>query len=119
MNQTTNYPATVRELAEMAEKLGMKPSELLGILGPIPMPPAGYTLAEGCDDHWIGHEIVKRGWIITPAWNSTSNVHSIELWAANHEPPTYALLSPAEALELAADLAAVAKAIAAAGAKEI
>ncbi|WP_104175521.1 hypothetical protein [Arthrobacter sp. Y81] len=108
---TTKYPATVRELGDMAEKLGMKASELLEMLGPIPMPPAGYTLARRSGDRWTGPETFNRGWIITPAWNASTNTHSIELWAASHEPPSYANLTPDEALQLAADLTAVAKTV--------
>lgn len=82
-------------------------------------PPVGYVLAEGCADHWVGPEVMNRGWIITPAWNATTDTHSVELWAANHEPPNYANLSPADALQLAADLAATAAAVLAAGSRSI
>ena len=105
---TTKYPATVREAGDMAP-VGMKLSEFLEMLSPIPMPPAGYTLAKGSETRWIGAEIVKRRWIITPAWTSTTDTHSLELWMAEHRAPTYAQLSPSEALELAADLAAAAR----------
>jgi len=94
----------------MAAKLGMTLPEFLEMLGPIPMPPAGYTSAKG-GSRWIGEDITRRGWIITPAWNATTNTHSIELWTANHEPPRYADLSTADALQLAADLTAVAQSI--------
>jgi hypothetical protein len=40
MNNTTKYPATVREAAEMAHALGMKLSEFLEILGPVQTAPA-------------------------------------------------------------------------------
>lgn len=114
---TTKYPATVRELGAMAAKLGMKAPELLEMLSPIPMPPAGYTLAPKSDTRWIGPETMSRGWIITPAWtwNSNGGAHSIEVWMADHTPPRYANLSPADALQLAADLTAAARA---AGASE-
>jgi hypothetical protein len=102
----------------MAEQQGLNPSELLEQLerdlGPMPMPPADYTLAKGSETRWIGAEIVKRRWIITPSWDSTTNVHSLALWMADHKAPTYAQLSPSEALELAADLAAAAQALEAA-----
>ncbi|GAA4047659.1 hypothetical protein GCM10023063_38780 [Arthrobacter methylotrophus] len=78
-------------------------------------PPAGYVRYKKGSDRWTGPEIIKRGWIITPAWNSTTGLHSIELWTANHEPPTYSVLSPDEAIELAADLIAAAQAARAAG----
>jgi hypothetical protein len=102
----TKYPATVREAGDMAAKLGMKLSEFLEMLGPIPMPPAGYTLAKGSETRWTGPETVKSRWIIQPAWNSTTNTITVELWMADHQPPTYANLTAAEALELAADLTA-------------
>ncbi|MDQ0679064.1 hypothetical protein QFZ30_002446 [Arthrobacter pascens] len=111
MNHSIKTPRTVREAGDMAEKLGMKLPEFLEMLGPIPMPPAGYTLAPHSDDKWIGRETMNRGWIITPAWNATSNTHSIELWAADHEPPDYTVLTPPEALQLAADLITAAQAL--------
>jgi hypothetical protein len=85
----------------MAEELSMKASELLEMLGPIPMPPAGYTLAPKCSDRWIGTEIINRRWILTPVWHSTTDSHSVDVWMADHEPPNYAQLSPTEAAELA------------------
>jgi hypothetical protein len=111
MNHTTKYPATVREAGDMAHALGMKLSEFLELLSPIPMPPAGYTLAKGSDSRWIGPETMNRRWIITPVWNATTNTHSLELWMADHQPPTYAALSPADALQLAADLTAASESI--------
>jgi hypothetical protein len=117
---TTKYPVTVRDAGDMAEKLGITFVELLEMLGPIPMPPAGYTLARGSDNRWIGTETIRLGWIITPVWtwSSSGGAHSLELWMADHKQPTYSNLSPADALQLAADLAAAAKAIAATEAKE-
>lgn len=113
MQHITKYPVTVREAGDMAEKLGMTLPSLLELLGPIPMPPAGYTLAPKSDFRWIGPEIMNRNWIITPAWTQTSTggTHSIEVWMADHERPTYANITPAEALQLAADLTAVATAL--------
>lgn len=196
MQQTTNYPATMRDLLQMAEKLDVTVPRLLEVPGPTPTPPAGYTpdyfvneftkepvpefvgfsapdierpgyrlqrswtpeegvcvfidhlsdepftipeiadliatltraldfvaeespsptapegysLAHGCSDHFVGAETMNRDWIITPAWNATTGAHSLELWAANHEAPNYATLAPAKALQLAADLIAVATA---------
>jgi hypothetical protein len=107
---TIKTPATVREAGDMAHKLGMTLSEFLQMLGPIPMPPVGYTLAPRSEDRWTGPETFNRGWIITPAWNATTDTHSIEVWMADHTPPQYANLSPADALQLAADLTAAARA---------
>jgi hypothetical protein len=100
---STKTPATVRELAEMAHEQGKTLTEMLDSIGPIPMPPAGYILTQGHEDKWIGHEIVNRRWIITPTWN-VHNGRSLEVWMADHEPPSYAHLSPEDALQLAADL---------------
>lgn len=105
----TKYPATVRELGDMAAQLGMKPTELLEMLGPIPMPPAGYSLAKGSDVRWIGPGRVTRRWIITPAWNATTDARSLEVWMADHKAPNYAELSPTDAIDLAADLIAAAR----------
>lgn len=109
--KTTKMPATVREAGEMAAKLGMPLSEFLDMLGPIPMPPAGYTLAQGSQRRWIGQEIVKSRWILLPVWDAATDRHSFELWMADHQPPQYGSLTAAEALELAADLAATARAV--------
>lgn len=119
MQHTTKYPATFREFCNMAEERGITATRLLEVLGPIPMPPAGYTLAKGSDRRWIGQELVSRRWIITPSWDGTTNAHSVEVWMADHKRPTYANLSPADAIQLAADLTAVAQAIATAKAAEV
>lgn len=108
---STKTPSTVREAAEMAHAANMPLSQFLDTLPAIRKAPAGYVLAEGTDDRWIGAETINRGWIITPAWNSTTGAHSLELWVANHRPPNYADLSPADALALAADLITAAQAI--------
>jgi hypothetical protein len=96
----------------MAHKMGIKPSELIGMLEPWPKPPAGYVLAEGTSDIWTGTDIVQRGWIITPSWNATTDRHSIELWTAKGSPDeVLSHLTPAEAIQLAADLTTAARAI--------
>ena len=110
----TKYPSTVREAGDMADALGMKLWEFLEMLSSTPAPPAGYTPAKGSDGRWLGPETVKRGWIITPVWNAITGAHSLELWMAEHRAPNYANLSPSEALELAADLTAAARALEAA-----
>lgn len=40
MNHSIKYPATVRELGDMAEARGVTATEMLVILGPIPTSPA-------------------------------------------------------------------------------
>ncbi|MDV8148538.1 hypothetical protein [Arthrobacter sp. B10-11] len=110
MNKTTKYPATVRELGDMAEKLGMTASELLEMLSPIPMPPTGYTLAPKSSHRWIGPEIINGRWILTPVWDATTDSHSVDIWMADHEPPHYAGLTPTEATDLAAALLQVTQA---------
>jgi hypothetical protein len=104
------YPTTVRGLADMAAEQGKTLAEMLDIIGPIPMPPAGYTLAQGPEVKWIGHEMVNRRWIITPTWTVTTG-RALEVWMADHEPPRYAHLSPEDALQLAADLITAARAV--------
>ncbi|WP_258802778.1 hypothetical protein [Pseudarthrobacter sp. NS4] len=116
---TTKYPATFREFAETAIELGMTLPRLLEVLGPIPMPPAGYTLAPKSESRWIGTETIARGYIITPTWDYRTQKHSIEVWMAEHEAPDYAVLSPAEALRFAADLTAAVQAVAAHEAPEV
>lgn len=112
MNTQTTKPLsalTVREFGDMAYELGITFVELLDAVGPIPTPPAGYTLAPKSESRWIGTETMARGWIITPVWDATTNTHSLDLWAANHEPPNYATMTLAEARQLAADLMAAAE----------
>jgi len=93
---TIKTPATLVELGDMAHEMGVSVVHLLEMLPPIPIPrrPAGYTLAEDSDDYWSGQGIIKRGWIITPVWNSTTDTHSLDVWLAEHYAPTYANLSP-------------------------
>ena len=139
MQHTIKAPTTVRELGSLSERLDMKLPEVWDLLtdalgdkwwehgfgevtftvaeAPKPAaPPAGYVLAKGCADLWTGPETVKRGWIITLAWNSTTGLHTIELWTADHRPPTYSSLAPDDAVQLAADLIAAAQAARTAGA---
>jgi hypothetical protein len=108
VTKTIKWPATVRELGQMAEQRGMKASELLGELlekaGPIPRPPAGYVLADGRDERWYGQEIVKRRWIILPVWDAVTDRHSLEIWMSGHEHSAHGHLTPAEARRFAADL---------------
>ncbi|MDQ0117447.1 hypothetical protein J2T22_000617 [Pseudarthrobacter defluvii] len=104
MNQTTKYPASVRELGDMAEALGMLPSELLEMLGPIPMPPVGYTLTRKSSHRWTGTETYHRRFIVTPVWDATTGHHSVDVWMADHERPNYSNLTPAEAADLAGAL---------------
>jgi len=104
MNKTTKYPATIRDLGNMAEERGMNIVELFEELGPIPMPPAGYTLAPKSSQRWIGTEIINGRWILTPAWDATTASHSVDVWMADHEPPNYANLTAAEATDLATAL---------------
>lgn len=110
MLQTTKAPYTIREHAEVAVARGQLLSEYLTTIT-VPVPPAGYTLAHGSQRKWIGPEIVKRRWILTPAWDGVTDRHSFELWMADHQPPHYGSLTAGEALELAADLTAAAEAL--------
>ncbi|MDI3194803.1 hypothetical protein QK290_10620 [Pseudarthrobacter sp. AL07] len=108
MTNATNWPATVRELGDMAEKQGLNIVELMDELereaGPIPMPPAGYTLAPGCDDLWVADETMNRGWILTPGWKFDTG-HCINVWTVQDRD-----LTPTEALELGTALIQAAQA---------
>ncbi len=96
MNATITMPTTVRDLAQMAEQRGVKPSELL--------PPAGYTLAEGCSDYYVGAETKTDAWVVVPGWDADTAAYRVEAWTVNDK-----ILSPSEALEMAAALTAAAK----------
>ena len=108
MTQTTNWPATVRELGELAAREGRNVSDLLDELerdlGPCPRPPAGYTLAEGTSDLWIGDDVVNGGWILTPGWKFDTG-HCINVWTVTDRD-----LTPREALELGTALIQAAQA---------
>lgn len=106
MQQTTKRPATVRELGDMAEKMNVTAVQLMEMLSPWPMPPAGYVVDPSSDTRWLGPETFHRKWIITPVWNANTDTHSFDVWLAEHYAPTYANLTPDEAVQLAADLAA-------------
>jgi hypothetical protein len=116
--KTTNRPTTVRELGDMAEQLGMLPSELLEELGPWPTPPAGYTMTKGDEDRWIGNDVVNRQYIVTPVWNGATNSRSIDLWTSREPGESDAHLTPLEAIELAADLVTMARDALASGVSE-
>lgn len=107
---TNNWPATIRELAQMAERAGKSLVEVFeqleSELGPMPLPPDGYTLAHGCDEIWVGTEIMNAKYIITPGWNASTNTHTVELWMSEDSQP----MTPAEALKLGLDLAKAANA---------
>ncbi|MFJ6453779.1 hypothetical protein [Paenarthrobacter sp. NPDC091669] len=113
MPHHTNWPATVRELGEIAEVEGKTLSdlfqELLEELGPPPMPPAGFTPDRHSDVRWLGPEVMHERWIITPVWNAATDTRSVDVWLADHTPPNYAQLSAQDALDLVAALAAAAR----------
>ncbi|MET3718332.1 hypothetical protein [Arthrobacter sp. UYEF21] len=106
--ESITLPATVRELGQMAEARGMKASELLEELAaqlPTPQPPAGYTLAEGCSDYYVGTETKTDAWVVAAGWDADTATHQIEAWTVKDQN-----LTPAQALEMAAALTAAAKA---------
>lgn len=112
MNATTTlYPATVRELAEMAEARGVKAADLLQELEPFPEVPAGYVLAEGIDGLYLGREIEAAGVVIVPAWNYRTQERYFELWTGKGtDDEAMVHLSPVDAVQVAASLAAAARA---------
>ncbi|MBE4716755.1 hypothetical protein DAD99_00950 [Pseudarthrobacter sp. AB1] len=79
-------------------------AELEAAHGPMPMPPAGYTLAPGCDDLWVADETMNRGWIMTPGWKFHTG-HCINVWTVQDRD-----LTPTEALELGTALITAAQA---------
>lgn len=109
--QTIRRPFTLRELGDWCNSHEMTILQGLDFFAPWPTAPAGYTLAPKSETRWIGPETMARGYIITPVWDATTNTHSLDVWMADHKKPNYATLTPAEALQLAADLASTATAI--------
>lgn len=111
MKTTKPFSAmTVREFADMAFGRGMTFVELLDEVGTIHTAPAGYTLAPKSDFRWTGPEVIHGRFILTPVWDAATDSHSVDVWMADHMPPNYAELTPAEATELAAALLHVTKA---------
>lgn len=104
MTKTIKTPRTVREAGDMAEKLGITLVELLDMLGPIPMPPSGYSLIKTGSDKWVGPEIVGPRWIATTVWNASTAEQTIEIFTATHVGEKYTNLTPGQALAMAADL---------------
>jgi hypothetical protein len=102
---TKNWPALIRELAQQAQSEGKSlpdlAAELTDELGPVPLPPVGYSLAHGCDELWVGAEITNEKYTITPSWNATTNTHTVELWLSEDAQP----LTTTEAFKLGLDLA--------------
>ncbi|MFJ6355414.1 hypothetical protein [Pseudarthrobacter oxydans] len=133
---TTTYkmPESVLAFANLADDLGMKAHELMGQLeqtfgsdsllhvsafsvttlgvqdsGEV-IAPAGYVLAEGVTDTYVGAETVSSAFIIRPSWHAATGLFSIEVTPADGT-GDYQALAPEEALKLAADLTAAAEGI--------
>ncbi|MEV4987674.1 hypothetical protein [Pseudarthrobacter sp. LMD1-1-1.1] len=74
---TITMPNTVGELFEQAIARGMQPSEYLAELGPVPMPPAGFTLDPSSDGDyalWSGPTFEGKGWKVTTDWTVSEGV---------------------------------------------
>lgn len=105
MNTTKPFSAmTEHESANMAYERGMTFVELLDEVSPIPWPSAGYTLGPKSDFRWIGSEVIHGRFILTPVWDAATDSHSVDVWIADHQPPSYSGLTPTEATELSAAL---------------
>lgn len=77
MTATITMPNTVRELFEQAAARGIQPSEYLAELGPIPMPPAGFSLKESSTEEWpmwSGPTFEGKGWKVTTDWTVSEGV---------------------------------------------
>jgi len=102
--QTIKRPYTMRELGDWASNNGKEILEALDFWAPWPTKPEGYMLARKSDHRWIGPEIVHGRFIVTPVWDARTDTHSVDVWMADHQPPNYSNLTPAEAADLAAAL---------------
>ncbi|SEE21111.1 hypothetical protein SAMN04489740_0890 [Arthrobacter alpinus] len=65
--------------------------------------PTGYAKVKEGSDLWAGPESTDRGWIVTPAWNSATGKHFLEVWT-----PKDNRLTPSGARRLAQVLLATA-----------
>lgn len=77
MTATITMPNTVRELFEQAAVRGMQPSDYLAELGPVPMPPAGFSLDESSTEElpiWSGPTFEGNGWKVTTDWTVNEGV---------------------------------------------
>lgn len=134
---TFKIPATFLEFAQLADDLGMKAHDLLGELDRVfgvncwakdgadlsfsvttlgfqddgeVIAPAGYVLAEGVTDTYVGAETVSSAFIIRPSWHAATGLFSIEVTPADGT-GDYQALAPEEALKLAADIKAATEGI--------
>lgn len=112
MNATTTlYPATVRELGDMAHDRGMTATALLEELEPFPVVPADYLLSEGVDGLYLGREIEAAGVVIIPTWDYRTQTHEVELWTGKGtDNAAMVRLSPADAVQVSTGLTAAARA---------
>lgn len=65
--------------------------------------PAGYVLAEGVTDAFVGAETVSSAFVIRPSWHAVTGLFSIEVTPSDGL-GDFQTLAPDEALKLAADL---------------
>ncbi len=77
MTATITMPNTVGELIRQALAKGMHPAEYLAELGPIPRPPAGFSLDESSTEElpiYSGPTFEGNGWKITTDWTINDGV---------------------------------------------
>lgn len=102
--ETIKRPYTMRELGEWASDNDMDILQALDFFTPWPTRPEGYTLPKKSEYRWTGHEVIHGRFILTPVWDARTDTHSVDVWMADHQPPNYANLTPAEATDLATAL---------------
>lgn len=136
MNTTTiKMPRYVTDFAQIADDLGMKAHQLMASLEQVygerwikgeverfsvqtlgvqesgeVIAPAGYVLAEGVTDTYVGAETVSSAFVIRPSWNAPTGLFSIEVTPADGT-GDFQTLAPEEALKLAAALTSAAESI--------
>ncbi|MEW1983496.1 hypothetical protein [Pseudarthrobacter oxydans] len=134
---TFKMPELVSDFWILAEKLGMKGSDLISELDRVfgldrwakdgtdlsfsvttlgvqddgeVIAPAGYALAEGVTDVYVGAETVSSAFNIRPSWHAATGLFSIEVTPADGT-GEFQTLATEEALKLATDLKAVTESI--------
>lgn len=130
---TFKMPKTVPAFAMLALEIGMNPADLMKELDRVfgdrwcdepsfsvstlgvqdsgeVIPPAGYELAEGVTDIYVGAETVSSAFVIRPSWHAVTGLFSIEVTPSDGL-GDYQTLAPDEALKLASDIKAATESI--------
>lgn len=74
------------------------------------VPPAGYELAEGVTDIYVGPETLSSAFVIRASWHAVTGLFSVEVTPADGL-GDFQTLAPDEALKLATDIKTVTESV--------